>query len=87
VLRCVWTFLVANELVGVFTVLGVVFDVSDGIMGVTALAWGNSLGDLFGDVALAREVGGHLWPAREEGTCGPRGEENKPHSKLATSGM
>jgi len=54
-MSCVWTFLVANELVGVFAVLGVVFDISDGIMGVTVLAWGNSLGDLFGDVALARE--------------------------------
>ena len=55
VMSCVWTYLIANELVGVFTVLGALFDISDGIMGVTVLAWGNSLGDLFGDVALANK--------------------------------
>ena len=55
VMSCVWTYLIANEVVGMLTVLGVVCRVSDAIMGVTLLAWGNGLGDLFCDVALARE--------------------------------
>ena len=54
---CVWQYLVANEIVGLLTVLAGIFGIPAGIVGVTVVAWGNSIGDFVGDVALSR--GGH----------------------------
>ena len=33
---------------------GVIFGLSDAILGLTILAWGNSIGDLVPDVSIAR---------------------------------
>lgn len=43
-----------QELLSCLSTLGHIMGLSPAIMGVTVLAWGNSIGDLVADVALAR---------------------------------
>ena len=45
---------VASEVVSVLDLLGKVSGVDHTVLGLTLLAWGNSLGDLSTNVALAR---------------------------------
>jgi solute carrier family 24 (sodium/potassium/calcium exchanger), member 6 len=49
-----WIFAVSNELVAALSSLGLVLGVSRTVMGCLVLAWGNSIGDLIADLALAR---------------------------------
>ena len=49
-----WTNELADELVAALQYLGTALGVSPSILGLTVLAWGNSLGDLIADTALAR---------------------------------
>ncbi|EXB68041.1 Cation/calcium exchanger 4 [Morus notabilis] len=48
-----WTYIVAEELVSLLISLGSVYGVSPSVLGLTVLAWGNSLGDLIANVAMA----------------------------------
>eukprot|EP00927_Polykrikos_kofoidii_P047233 TRINITY_DN4133_c0_g1_i1.p1 TRINITY_DN4133_c0_g1~~TRINITY_DN4133_c0_g1_i1.p1 ORF type:complete len:508 (-),score=57.48 TRINITY_DN4133_c0_g1_i1:94-1617(-) len=50
-----WFNLLANELVAVLQCLGVRFGVPSAVLGCTVLAWGNSVGDLVADTALAKQ--------------------------------
>ena len=49
-----WTNSIATELVACLTLLGGVIGVSNGVLGLTVLAWGNSIGDFIADTSLAR---------------------------------
>ena len=49
-----WIGVEANEIVGLLTALGVFWKIPTAIMGLTFLAWANSIGDLVADVSLAR---------------------------------
>jgi len=57
VMSIVWIYVIANELVEILATIGHIIGFSTSILGLTILAWGNSIGDLFADVLLAR--GGH----------------------------
>ncbi|XP_049542633.1 putative sodium/calcium exchanger 7 [Anopheles darlingi] len=48
-------YLVAQEVVSVLETLGIVMKLSKSILGLSLLAWGNSVGDLFSNIALARQ--------------------------------
>ena len=50
----VWIYALANEVVALLKVFGVALGFSDAILGLTLLAWGNSISDLVADVAVAR---------------------------------
>lgn len=45
-----WISTIANEVVGVLKTIGVIFSMSDAILGLTIFAVGNSLGDLVADI-------------------------------------
>jgi Ca2+/Na+ antiporter len=50
-----WIYLLAGELVTVLTVVGISFNIPAGMLGLTILAWGNSVGDLVANTAVARD--------------------------------
>ncbi|KAF0697620.1 Aste57867_11710 [Aphanomyces stellatus] len=51
----VWIMTIAQELVAVLDVLGDMLSISQPVLGVTVLAWGNSIGDLVANVSIARD--------------------------------
>ncbi|CAC5384113.1 SLC24A6 [Mytilus coruscus] len=55
VLAVVWIYIIANEIVNILQTFGIVFNISDAILGLTLLAWGNSIGDLIADTVMAKQ--------------------------------
>ncbi|CAF4262409.1 unnamed protein product [Rotaria sp. Silwood2] len=55
VVSMVWIYSVAHEIVNLLTTFGVVFGISNTILGLTLLAWGNSLGDCVSNIVSARQ--------------------------------
>lgn len=51
----VWILLVADEVVGLLYTFGIILKIPETVLGLTVLAWGNSLGDLVADVTVAKE--------------------------------
>ena len=50
-----WIYLIANEIVSLLKAVGIQFGISDAILGLTVLAWGNSIGDMVADIAIAKQ--------------------------------
>lgn len=50
-----WISAVAEELVSLLNAIGLMLHISPVILGLTILAWGNSLGDMVSDISLARQ--------------------------------
>uniref|UniRef100_A0A914DRK4 Sodium/calcium exchanger membrane region domain-containing protein n=1 Tax=Acrobeloides nanus TaxID=290746 RepID=A0A914DRK4_9BILA len=55
ILAAVWIYELANEIVDVVMMLGVILGISNDILGVTIIAWANSIGDFVSDIAVARK--------------------------------
>uniref|UniRef100_A0A8C4T9N9 Solute carrier family 8 member B1 n=1 Tax=Erpetoichthys calabaricus TaxID=27687 RepID=A0A8C4T9N9_ERPCA len=50
-----WISTAATEVVNLLQTFGVIFKLSNTVLGLTLLAWGNSIGDCFSDITIARQ--------------------------------
>ncbi|XP_023211898.1 mitochondrial sodium/calcium exchanger protein-like isoform X2 [Centruroides sculpturatus] len=50
-----WIYCIAKEIVSLLKALGIVFGLSDAILGLTVLAWGNSIGDFISNTSVAKQ--------------------------------
>lgn len=55
VMSVIWIMNIANEVLSVLETLGQLFGISSSVLGVSVLAWGNSIGDLVSNMAIARD--------------------------------
>ncbi|EAT48204.1 AAEL000751-PA [Aedes aegypti] len=53
-------YVVAQEVVSLLMTLGLVLELSKSMLGLSVLAWGNSIGDLFSNIALAKRGYGKM---------------------------
>lgn len=47
IISVAWIYAIANEVVDLLQAIGIIFNLSNFILGLTILAWGNSLGGKF----------------------------------------
>ncbi|KAL3244898.1 hypothetical protein MRX96_018487 [Rhipicephalus microplus] len=50
-----WIYLLANEVLSLLKTFGIVVGLSDAFLGMTVLAWGNSIGDYISNLSVARQ--------------------------------
>lgn len=55
VIAATWVDVIADDLVAVLNFIGVILKIPGSIMGLTILAWGNSMADLSANMAMARK--------------------------------
>ena len=56
----VWIYFFAGELVACLEAIGTLSGIPPGVLGLTILAWGNSVGDLFANMAVAKQGLGEM---------------------------
>ncbi|XP_077995463.1 mitochondrial sodium/calcium exchanger protein-like [Glandiceps talaboti] len=55
VVAVLWIYSIANEIVNILEMFGIQFNISNAVLGLTLLAWGNSIGDLIADTTMAKQ--------------------------------
>lgn len=57
IMSVTWSYILAQELVGLLVSLGFICGISPSVLGLTVLAWGDSLGDLMTNLTMALKGG------------------------------
>lgn len=55
VMSILWISWTANVLIDLLTFFGIIFDIKQAFLGITVLAWGNSVGDMMANSAIAKK--------------------------------
>uniref|UniRef100_A0A0K0CW98 Na_Ca_ex domain-containing protein n=1 Tax=Angiostrongylus cantonensis TaxID=6313 RepID=A0A0K0CW98_ANGCA len=50
-----WIYFISSEVVNVVTMFGVVSQLSHEVLGLTILAWSNSIGDLVANISVVKQ--------------------------------
>ncbi|CAJ0597871.1 unnamed protein product [Cylicocyclus nassatus] len=50
-----WIYIISSEVVSVVTMIGVISQLSHEILGLTVMAWSNSIGDLVADISVVKQ--------------------------------
>jgi sodium/potassium/calcium exchanger 6 len=56
----IWIWMTANLLIDLFDLFGIVTKIPPTLLGLTILAWGNSVGDLTTDLSIAKKGFGEM---------------------------